>query len=150
MGLVPQIIKFADENRQVNLAVSLHAAEDDLRSSMLPINKKYPLKELFEACRYYVKKTNRRLSFEWALIDNVNDTPEQAKLLVKFLKGLLCHVNLIPLNPTSGYEGRESKHERIKKFREILDNHGLQNTLRLRRGIDIHAGCGQLKQMVKL
>lgn len=150
VGLVPQIIKFADENRQVNLAVSLHAAEDDLRNTILPINKKYPLKDLFEACRYYVNKTNRRLSFEWALIDNVNDTPEQAKLLVKFLKGLLCHVNLIPLNPTQDYDGRESKITRIKKFRDILDKNGIPNTLRVRRGIDIHAGCGQLRQMVKL
>ena len=149
VGLIPQIIRFADENRQVNLAVSLHAAEDDLRSSMLPINKKYPLKELFEACRYYVKKTNRRLSFEWALIDDINDAPEQAKLLAKLLKGMLCHVNLIPLNPTQGYYGRESKIARIKKFREILDKQGIPNTLRVRRGIDIHAGCGQLRQMVK-
>ena len=116
---------------------------------MLPVNEKYQLKELFEACRYYVKKTNRRLSFEWALIDNVNDTPRQAKLLAKFLKGLLCHVNLIPLNPTQGFEGTESKREKIKNFRDILDKNIIPNTLRVRRGIDIHAGCGQLRQMVK-
>lgn len=146
VGLVPIIEKFAEENRQVNLAVSLHAASDELRESMLPINKKYPLRELMPACRAYTKKTKRRLSFEWALIDNVNDTPEQANLLAQMIKGMLCHVNFIPLNPTKGFEGHESQTSRIKVFRDILDRHGIPNTLRIRRGIDINAGCGQLRQ----
>jgi 23S rRNA (adenine2503-C2)-methyltransferase len=146
VGLVPVIRQFADENRQVNLAVSLHAATDKLRETMLPINRKYPLKELIQACYYYTRKTNRRLSFEWALIDEVNDTPQQAQALVKLVKGMLCHVNLIPLNPTRGFEGHESKQKRIREFREILDNAGITNTLRIRRGIDINAGCGQLQQ----
>lgn len=148
VGLVPMIEKFADENRQVNLAVSLHAATDELRETMLPINKKYPLDELMESCRYYVSKTNRRLSFEWAMIDGVNDTIEQAKELVKKVKGMLCHINFIPLNPTRGYDGRESKRDNIKRFREYLDRHGIPNTIRIRRGIDINAGCGQLRQEV--
>ncbi len=146
VGLVPMIEKFADENRQVNLAVSLHAATDELRELMLPVNKRYPLKDLMRACRDYIYKTNRRLSFEWALIDNVNDTPKQATEFVKLAKGMLCHVNFIPLNPTKGYTGHESKQKRIREFREILDKAGIPNTLRIRRGIDINAGCGQLRQ----
>ncbi|RPI15348.1 MAG: 23S rRNA (adenine(2503)-C(2))-methyltransferase RlmN [Ignavibacteriae bacterium] len=146
VGLVPMIEQFAEEKRQVNLAVSLHAATNELRETMLPINKKYPLEVLIPACRDYTVKTHRRISFEWALINNVNDTREQAKLLVKILKGMLCHVNFIPLNPTIGYKGQESTRENIRKFREILTKNGIPNTLRIRRGIDIHAGCGQLRQ----
>jgi 23S rRNA (adenine2503-C2)-methyltransferase len=146
VGIVPMIKKFTEENSQVNIAISLHAAENELRESMLPINKKYPLEMLIPACREYAQKTHRRLSFEWALINGVNDTPKQAKLLTGLLKGMLCHVNLIPLNPTRGYNGRKSSRENIKKFREILDKAGIPNTLRIRRGIDIHAGCGQLRQ----
>ncbi|MCC6865992.1 MAG: 23S rRNA (adenine(2503)-C(2))-methyltransferase RlmN [Ignavibacteria bacterium] len=146
VGIVPMIEKFADEKRQVNLAVSLHAATDELRQSMLPINKRYGLNVLINACRDYVKKTGRRISFEWALIDNVNDTPEQAIALAHLLKGMTAHVNFIPLNPTHGFTGNESKQKRIAKFREILNNAGIANTLRIRRGIDINAGCGQLKQ----
>jgi 23S rRNA (adenine2503-C2)-methyltransferase len=146
VGLVPMIEKFADENRQVNLAVSLHAATDDLRESMLPVNKRYPIKDLMLACRDYIYKTNRRISFEWALIDGVNDTPYQAAEFARLAKGMLCHVNFIPLNPTKGYSGHESKQKRINEFREILDKAGIPNTLRIRRGIDINAGCGQLRQ----
>jgi 23S rRNA (adenine2503-C2)-methyltransferase len=149
VGLVPQIYKFAEEDFQVNLAISLHAATNELRNTMLPINKKYPLDELIPACRDYTQKTGRRISFEWALIDNVNDTEEQAKLLVKLIKGMLCHVNLIPLNPTQGFAGSKSKQERIVIFRNILTKHGIPNTLRVRRGIDINAGCGQLRQEIQ-
>ncbi len=146
VGLVPMIEKFTDENSQVNLAVSLHAATNELRNTMLPVNKKFPLEILIPACKEYTKKTHRRISFEWALINGVNDIPEQARLLGKLLKGMLCHVNLIPLNPTKGYAGHESSRQNISKFRLILDNYGIPNTLRIRRGIDIHAGCGQLRQ----
>lgn len=146
VGLVPMIEEFAEENRQVNLAVSLHAATDSLRETMLPINKKYPLEVLIDACRSYTEKTRRRVSFEWALIDNVNDTPEQAKELVKLLRGMLCHVNFIPLNPTRGFKGNESKGNNIKSFCETLEKAGITTTLRIRRGIDINAGCGQLRQ----
>jgi 23S rRNA (adenine2503-C2)-methyltransferase len=134
------------EDLQVNLAVSLHAATDKLRDTMLPVNKKFPLKELIPVCTEYQERTGRRLSYEWALIDDVNDTEEQAKALAGLIKGTLCHVNLIPLNPTKGFKGHESKQLRINAFREILDRSGITNTLRIRRGIDINAGCGQLKQ----
>jgi len=146
VGLVPMIERFTEEHLQVNLAVSLHAATNDLRASMLPINKRYPLEVLIPACRAYASATHRRLSFEWALIENVNDTPEQAHALAQLAKGLLCHVNLIPLNPTHGYNGAASTRERIAAFRSILDAQHIPNSLRVRRGIDIHAGCGQLKQ----
>ena len=146
VGLVPMIERFAQERSQVNLAVSLHAATDELRASMLPINKRYPLEVLIPACRAYTETTRRRISFEWAMIKGVNDTPAQARALAQLLKGLLCHVNLIPLNPTHGYDGAASTRERIAAFRAILDEARIPNSLRVRRGIDIHAGCGQLRQ----
>jgi 23S rRNA (adenine2503-C2)-methyltransferase len=146
VGLVPMIERFAQERSQVNLAVSLHAATNELRSAMLPINKRYPLEVLIPACRAYLTSTHRRLSFEWAMIEGVNDTPAQARALAQLIKGLLCHGNLIPLNPTHGYAGAASTRERIATFRTILDEAHIANSLRVRRGIDIHAGCGQLQQ----
>ncbi len=148
VGLVPVIRRFADENRQVNLAVSLHAADDDLRLSMLPVNKRYPIVELIDACRYYVNKTRRRITFEWALINEVNDTPEQARRLASLLKGLLCHVNAIPLNPTTGYSGAATTRQRARAFKESLEQAGVRCTIRMRRGIEIRAGCGQLAGVV--
>ena len=150
VGLVPGIRRFSNEHSQINLAISLHAAEDSLRSQLLPINKKYPLDELFSACLEYVQKTHRRLSFEWALIQGVNDTPEQANQLIQRLRifrfkgSILCHVNVIPLNPTKKYEGHASTRESALTFQEILENAGIPCTIRLRRGIEIQAGCGQL------
>ena len=144
VGLVPQIRRFADEKRQVNLAISLHAADDMSRVSMLPINKKYKINEVLDACRYYVEQTHRRITFEWALINGVNDTPEVAKKLATRLKGLLCHVNAIPLNPTTGYSGQATSRERAAAFKESLEQAGIPCTIRMRRGIDIQAGCGQL------
>lgn len=144
VGLVPMIRRFAAEKRQVNLAISLHAADDELRSSMLPINKRYPLSDLMEACQYYVAQTNRRLTFEWALIQNVNDSPETARRLANLLDGLLCHINVIPLNPTQQYTGQGSTRERAINFKAELEKHGIPCTIRIRRGIDIQAGCGQL------
>lgn len=148
VGLVPMIKRFSNEKRQVNLAISLHAADDELRQSMLPVNKRYNIDELLEASREYVEKTGRRITFEWALIYGVNDTPEQARKLAARLKGLLCHVNAIPLNPTDGYEGKAASHERAIKFKEILDQAGIPCTIRVRRGIDIQAGCGQLADKI--
>jgi 23S rRNA (adenine2503-C2)-methyltransferase len=148
VGLVPQIKRFADEKRQVNLAISLHAAQDDLRQSMLPVNKKYNIDAVMEACRYYVNQTGRRITFEWALINGVNDTPEEARKLAARLKGLLCHVNAIPLNPTYGYNGQATTRERATKFKETLEQVGIPCTIRMRRGIDIQAGCGQLASSV--
>ncbi len=144
VGLVPMIRRFADEKRQVNLAISLHAADDALRLSMLPVNRKYPIDEVLEACRYYVEKTGRRITFEWALIQGMNDTPAQAQLLARRLHGLLCHVNAIPLNPTRGFSGKPTTHEGGQQFKAVLEAAGIPCTVRLRRGIDIQAGCGQL------
>lgn len=144
VGLVPMIRRFAEENRQVNLAVSLHAVDDELRSTMIPVNSRYPVNELLDACRDYVQQTGRRITFEWALIDGVNDAPEQAERLADRLEGLLCHVNLIPLNPTQGYEGQATSRARARAFQEVLQSRGIPCTVRVRRGIDIHAGCGQL------
>lgn len=144
VGLIPMIKRFTHEKRQVNLAISLHAAGDELRTSMLPINKKYPIRTLLDTCREYVKVTGRRITFEWALIHEVNDTPEQAKILAGLLSGINCHVNVIPLNPTLGYNGKATSRPRAEAFRQILEENGIPCTIRIRRGIDIRAGCGQL------
>lgn len=144
VGLVPGIRKLAQEDLQVNLAISLHAADDELRSQTMPVNHKYPIAELIEAVREYIKTTKRRVTFEWALINQVNDTPEQAAKLADLLGGMLTHVNLIPLNPTQGFQGKASERERAQRFQEILQKRGVPCTIRMRRGIDIQAGCGQL------
>jgi 23S rRNA (adenine2503-C2)-methyltransferase len=144
VGLVPQIRRFADERRQVNLAISLHAADDEERLAIMPVNKRYKIDDVLEVCRYYVAQTGRRVTFEWALISGVNDTPEVAKKLASRLKGLLCHVNAIPLNPTAGYSGRATDRQRAMAFKETLERAGIPCTIRMRRGIDIQAGCGQL------
>jgi len=144
VGLIPMIRRFAGEHRQINLAVSLHAADDELRGSMLPINRKYPIDDLLAACREYVEKTHRRITFEWALIDGVNDTWVIAQNLANKLKGLICHVNAIQLNPTRDYCGKGSSRERALAFQSALEENGIPCTIRLRRGIDIQAGCGQL------
>jgi 23S rRNA (adenine2503-C2)-methyltransferase len=144
VGLIPQILRFANEKRQINLAVSLHAADDNLRSSILPINIKYPLRDLFDACQQYVDITHRRITFEWALIDGVNDSLEQANQLIGLIKDMLCHVNIIPLNPTDGYNGSATSNLQAQQFQSHLEQHGVPCTIRVRRGIDIHAGCGQL------
>jgi len=144
VGLVPAIRRFADEMRQVNLAISLHAADDASREAMLPVNRRYKLADVLDACRYYVQKTGRRITFEWALIQGVNDTPEVAVRLAALLKGLLCHVNAIPLNPTAGYAGQPTDRIRAHAFKSNLAQAGIPCTIRVRRGIEIHAGCGQL------
>ncbi len=144
VGLVPAIRRFTQERRQVNLAISLHAADDALRASLLPAAKAYPLDELLAACRDYAQTTGRRVTFEWALIEGVNDTPEQARLLASKVKGMLCHVNAIPLNPTEGYRGQAAGRERAERFKAALEQAGIPCTIRLRRGIEIQAGCGQL------
>jgi 23S rRNA (adenine2503-C2)-methyltransferase len=151
VGLVPAIRRFSSEKRQVNLAVSLHAADDELRSSLLPINRKYPLDVLIQACRDYVENTHRRITFEWALIDGVNDSIDQARALYQRLEGLLCHVNVIPLNPTKRFTGQAASQQQVHLFKNELENHGIPCTIRVRRGIDIQAGCGQLaiQQKVK-
>lgn len=144
VGIIPAIRKFTDERRQINLAISLHATDDNKRSSIIPINTKYPIKDLLEACREYVKKTGRRITIEWALIRGVNDSIKQAGKLADLLDGLNCHVNVIPLNPTPGFDGRRSTRESVGLFKESLENRGISCTVRVRRGIEIQAGCGQL------
>ncbi|HOW92148.1 MAG TPA: 23S rRNA (adenine(2503)-C(2))-methyltransferase RlmN, partial [Anaerolineaceae bacterium] len=144
VGIVPMIKRFADENSQVNLAVSLHAANDTLRNKLIPFNRKYPLQELIPACRDYVEQTGRRLSFEWALINGINDTPEHAQELAALIKGMICHVNVIPLNPTPIYPGAPTSADRALEFKRTLEESGITCTIRMRRGVDIKAGCGQL------
>jgi 23S rRNA (adenine2503-C2)-methyltransferase len=145
-GLVPKIYSFADENLQCNLAVSLHSAIDEVRSRLMPINKKYNIDELMKACDYYIDKTNRRITFEYALINKVNDSKDDAKALVKLLKGKLCHINLIPVNPVPGKEYMRSEHNRIEDFKKIVENSGIQVTLRRELGTDIQGACGQLRK----
>jgi len=144
VGLVPQIRRFAEEKRQVNLAISLHAVDDAERLAIMPVNRRYKIDELIEACKYYVEQTGRRVTFEWALISGVNDTPEVATKLAHRLKGLMCHVNAIPLNPTKGFNGEATDRQRANRFKETLEQAGVPCTIRMRRGIDIQAGCGQL------
>jgi 23S rRNA (adenine2503-C2)-methyltransferase len=145
VGLVPAIRRYADEQRQTALAVSLHAATDEERNKLIPLNKKWSIAEIMEACRYYISRTNRRITFEWALINEENDTLEQAQALGRLLRGMLCHVNLIPLNPTEGYGGDPSGTDRVITFQGELERYGVSSTVRVRRGIDIQAGCGQLR-----
>jgi 23S rRNA (adenine2503-C2)-methyltransferase len=144
VGLPPMIRRFADEHRQVNLAISLHAASDELRAQMLPVNRKYPIHEVLDACRYYSSVTGRRVSFEWTLVRGVNDGIDQARQLAALLRGMLCHVNAIPLNPTQGYAGGASNQTTARLFKEALEGAGVSCTIRLRRGVEIAAGCGQL------
>lgn len=148
VGLVPAIRRYADEQRQTPLAVSLHAATDAERDKLIPINNRWPIDDLIEACHYYIEKTGRRLTFEWALIAGENDTVEQARALGNLLHGMLCHVNLIPLNPTAAYGGRPSSKEQVEAFRAELTHFSVSSTVRVRRGIDIQAGCGQLRDRV--
>jgi 23S rRNA (adenine2503-C2)-methyltransferase len=144
VGVVPGIIRLADEGRPINLAVSLHGATQAERAALVPAAKKWPLEELMDACRYFIAKQERRIFYEWTLIEGKNDTPEQAHAVGKLLQGQRAQVNLIPLNPTSGYGGGPSGQEASRRFQEILREYGLPSTIRQRRGIDIAAGCGQL------
>ena len=145
VGIVPEIERFAQENLQVNLAVSLHAANDALRDRLVPSNRQDPLDKLIRACRGYTKQTNRRVTFEIALIDGINDTQVHAHEVAALLSGLLCHVNLIALNPTPDCSFRPSSREHIQRYAQALQQAGIPVTIRLRRGIEIQAGCGQLR-----
>ena len=149
VGLVPAIRRFAEEGLQVGLAISLHEVDDAKRSALMPVNRRYPLDELLAACGDYVQATGRRVTFEWALIAGTNDDVGTARRLAQRLKGLHCHVNLIPLNPTGGFEGQATGTEAADAFVAELERHGIPATLRVRRGIDIDAGCGQLKAKVE-
>lgn len=148
-GVVPKIYELADLVLQLTLSVSLHAPVDEIRSSTMPINKAYNISELLKACRYYIDKTNRRISFEYAMIDSVNDTDECAKILSQKLCGMLCHVNLIPVNAVKGTGYVKSKLERQQAFIDILSQKGVTATVRRTLGSDINASCGQLKRNYK-
>ena len=145
-GLVPQIKRLADENIPLTLSVSLHAPSDDLRSSLMPINKTYPLSVLIPACREYIRKTGRRISFEYALISGVNDTPECARALASLLKGMLCHVNLINVNETKENKFSKSSKEARLLFTNELTKCKINVTSRRTLGADINAACGQLRR----
>ena len=145
-GLVPRIYKLAEENIQCTLSISLHATNDEKRSSMMPINNAFNIAELMEACKYYIEKTHRRISFEYALAKDNNDNLEDDKELVKLLKGMLCHVNLIPINKIENGQYTKSSNENIMKFRDYLNDHGIVATIRRELGSDIDAACGQLRR----
>ena len=145
-GLVPKIYKLAEENIQCTLSISLHATNNEKRSKMMPVNNSYPIEELIQACKDYIEKTHRRISFEYALAKDNNDNLEDAKELVKLLKGMNCHVNLIPINKIENGKFDKSSNESIMKFRDYLNNHGIVATIRRELGSDIDAACGQLRR----
>ena len=144
VGIVPGIYRLAQERRPYSLAVSLHAATQAERLTMLPVSRAWPLEQLLEACRYYTNRLRRKIFFEWTLIDGVNDSPLQAKTLAELLEGIPAQVNLIPLNPTAGYEPGAPRPAATAAFQAVLQSAGIPSTIRQRRGIDIAAGCGQL------
>jgi 23S rRNA (adenine2503-C2)-methyltransferase len=144
-GVVPGIDRMSSEPLQVGLSVSLHAPDDPLRDRLVPINRRYPLDALLSACRRYIMRTNRRVTFEYALMDDINDSPEQAEAVARLLTGMLCHVNLIPANCTADDSLRPSPRERVDAFAAVLDGRRIPVTVRLARGADIQAGCGQLR-----
>ena len=145
VGIIPGIKRLTEEELPVNLAVSLHAANDELRDELVPINRRYPLADLAEACADYLSVKNRRLSFEWAVIDGVNDRDSDALELADLARALRAHVNLIPLNPTPGYPVRGSSPERVRAFCDLLRDRGANATVRRNRGTEIDAACGQLR-----
>jgi 23S rRNA (adenine2503-C2)-methyltransferase len=145
VGVVPGILRLAREKRPMHLAVSLHAADQAERAALVPAARKWPLDELMAACRTYSETLDRRVFYEWTLIEGRNDSPEQARAVGRLLRGLRAQVNLIPLNPTSGYDGTPTHRDAARRFQQILAHEfGLPSTVRQRRGIDISAGCGQL------
>jgi 23S rRNA m2A2503 methyltransferase len=148
VGIVPGILHMAEEPLQVRLAISLHAAEDELRDTLVPINRRYPLRELMNAVRHYVQRTGRRVTFEYALMRGINDQPRHARALVRLLAGLPAHVNLIPINPVEGAPFQPSTRRETVRFARLLEEADVPVTVRLRRGLDINAGCGQLRRHV--
>ena len=145
-GLVPKIYELADQDLQCTLSISLHATNNTKRSEMMPVNNKYDIEELMKACKYYINKTNKRISFEYALAKDNNDNLEDAKELVKLLHGMLCHVNLIPINKIENGKYVKSSNENIIRFRDYLNEKGIIATIRRELGSDIDAACGQLRR----
>jgi 23S rRNA (adenine2503-C2)-methyltransferase len=145
VGIVPGIRRLAQEHLQVTLAVSLHTADDTLRDDLVPANRRYPVQDVLQACREYTSATHRRVTFEVALIGGVNDSAADARRMADALAGQLCHVNVIPFNPVSGSPWQPSSAERITAFADVLQSHGIAASIRVSRGADIQAGCGQLR-----
>ncbi|ENK1242548.1 23S rRNA (adenine(2503)-C(2))-methyltransferase RlmN [Clostridium botulinum] len=145
-GIVPKIKELADKEYNITLAISLHAPEDLLRKEMMPIANKYSIKDLMEACDYYIDKTNRRITFEYALVKGKNDSIKEAKKLGELLKGKLCHVNLIPVNEIKENSYKKSTSKNIESFGSILKENGVETTIRREMGADINAACGQLRR----
>lgn len=144
-GLVPQILELADRGLGITLAVSLHAPNDDLRNRFMPVNRRYPLKRLIPACRDYAVRTGRRVTFEYALLKGVNDAPAQAAELADLIRGMLCHVNLIPVNPVPERGYSPPTREAVARFQDVLERNGISVTVRREMGADIGAACGQLR-----
>ena len=148
-GLVDRILELADMQIPINLAISLHSPYDEERKEIMPIAKKYTIKELMDACRYYISKTNRRVTFEYALIKDKNNTDREAKKLVELLRGMLCHVNLIPINPIAERDYEKPNIEYINKFKNYLDKNKIPVSIRNSMGSDISGACGQLRRDYK-
>jgi 23S rRNA (adenine2503-C2)-methyltransferase len=148
-GLVERIYELADENLQLTLSVSLHAPNDEIRQRTMPVAKKYSIDEILKACKYYTDKTSRRISFEYAMINGVNDSEENAKELCRRLKGILCHINLIPVNEIKERDYRKSDADSLKRFISVCEDKGFAVTVRRTLGSDINASCGQLRQSVR-
>lgn len=147
-GRVEEMKKLSEAEMPITLSVSLHAPNNEIRNTIMPINNKYPVEVLISACKEYIKKTSRRISFEYSLISGVNDSPEHAKELAKLLKGMLCHVNLIPVNHVEEREFHKGKKEEINRFCKLLNDLGINATIRRELGSDISASCGQLRKKV--
>ena len=145
-GIVPRILELAESKLQLTLSVSLHAPDDETRSKIMPVNRRWPVGELLSACRIYYEKTGRRISFEYAMIRDVNDSPEAARLLLKKLKGLPAHVNLIPLNHVEESPLKPSERGTVLRFQKLLEEQGVACTVRRTLGSDIDASCGQLRK----
>ncbi|MBP7175779.1 MAG: 23S rRNA (adenine(2503)-C(2))-methyltransferase RlmN [Thermoclostridium sp.] len=147
-GLVPEILRFTQEDLPVNLSISLHAPNDAIRTEIMPVAKRYPFDKILSSCHIYTQKTGRRITFEYTLMHDVNDAGEHAEELGKRLSGLLCHVNLIPVNPVEGKGFSKSGRERVEAFKGILEKHRIPVTIRRELGSDISAACGQLRKNI--
>ena len=145
-GIVPKIYELADKQLQITLAISLHSPNDEMRRALMPIANRYSIQEIMDACDAYIKATNRRITFEYSLVKGVNDKPEHAKMLIDLLKGKLCHVNLIPVNPSDERDYEQSTKDSIYEFQHLLEKHHIRATVRREMGRDINAACGQLRK----
>ena len=147
-GLVPEMIRLSKEELPINLSISLHAPNDEIRNQIMPVNKKYSIDKIIEACKIYTEVTRRRITFEYAMIAGLNDSRENALELAHRVKGMLCHVNLIPVNAVEGENYAQTDRFRMEHFKEVLEKYGIETTVRRELGEDIKAACGQLRRSV--